>query len=72
MTPRQACQADKNSPTDTDPDATQLQLMVIGAEQDVRTQLALLQARYDGALSAVFSVIRSPEVELAWRPVRSL
>ena len=43
-------------------------------EHDVRTRLALLQARYDGGAipQAVFSVIRSPEVELAWRPARSL
>jgi hypothetical protein len=37
-------------------------------EQGVRAELALLQARYDGGVvpQAVFSVIRSLEVELAW------
>jgi hypothetical protein len=37
-------------------------------EQTIRTELALLQARYDhGALSpAVFPIVRSLEVELAW------
>jgi hypothetical protein len=37
-------------------------------EQDVRAELALLQARYDsGAIpQAVFSVIRRLETEISW------
>jgi hypothetical protein len=36
-------------------------------EQDIRTQLAQLLARYDGAVPpGVYSTIRSLPVELAW------
>jgi hypothetical protein len=44
---------------------------VTGAEQDTRAQLAQLLSRYDGALPpAVFSIIRSLQVELSWNEHR--
>jgi hypothetical protein len=37
-------------------------------EQGIRSELALLQARYDGGAlpPSVFSVVRSLQVELSW------
>jgi len=64
---RRAVQATSAEPGKTSPPIA-LAARVRKAEQDVRAKRALLQARYDhGALSpAVFSIVRSLEVELAW------